>query len=83
MTVCPFEAIRIAHSFHAAIYCVGWPPMTPEDFYAHALLAAFPVAMRSTEIFDPSAKAQQVALAHEYAAELTDTFKRYRREFGN
>jgi hypothetical protein len=57
--------------------------MTPEDFYAHALLAAFPVAMRSTEIFDPSAKAQQVALAHEYAAELTDTFKRYRREFGN
>jgi len=48
--------------------------MTTHEFYAQALLAAFPVAA-SSNILDPSAQETIAKLAHAYAAALTETFK--------
>jgi hypothetical protein len=46
--------------------------MTTEEFYAQALIAALPIALRGHQ---PEAKPQIAQEAHAYAAALTDIFK--------
>jgi hypothetical protein len=55
--------------------------MTTEEFYARALLAAFPIADAAL----PSTQSKTIkgiaSLAHEYAGALTDVYKSNRRSF--
>jgi hypothetical protein len=51
--------------------------MTTEEFYARALLAAFPIADAATK----TSQSTTTSLAHDYAAALTAVFKRNRKSF--
>jgi hypothetical protein len=53
--------------------------METEEFYAHALLSALPSVIIKNNM-EPS-QATIAALAHEYAAALTETFKRNRNTY--
>jgi|HubBroStandDraft_4_1064222.scaffolds.fasta_scaffold2733366_1 hypothetical protein len=55
--------------------------MSTEEFYGQALLAAFPIAVRESNFDKARQKAESCALAHEYAAELTQVFKKNRGSF--
>ena len=52
--------------------------MTTEEFYAEALLAALPIAIEK-HLHDK--KSEAISFAHEYAALLTETFKRNRNTY--
>jgi hypothetical protein len=52
--------------------------MTTEEFYAHALLAALPIAI---ERQPHDQKSEAISFADEYAALLTETFKRNRHSY--
>jgi hypothetical protein len=55
--------------------------MTTEQFYAHALLAAFPIAYAAIPP-SPSKTIKGIASsAHDYAAALTDMFETNRESF--
>jgi hypothetical protein len=55
--------------------------MKNEEFYAQALLVALPIA--NAEIPPSKSKSREgiASLAHEYAAALTNAFKRNRKTF--
>jgi hypothetical protein len=55
--------------------------MTTEEFYADALLAAFPVATEKSGFDARGGKSKVVEFAHEYAALLTETFKNNRHTY--
>ena len=52
--------------------------MTTEEFYAHALLAALPIAI---ERQPHDKKSEAISFANEYADLLTETFKRNRHTY--
>jgi hypothetical protein len=52
--------------------------MTTEEFYAQALLAALPLAIEKS-LHDK--KSEAISFANEYAALLTETFKRNRNTY--
>ena len=52
--------------------------MTTEEFYAHALLAALPIAI---ERQPHDKKSEAISFADEYAALLTQTFKSNRKTY--
>ena len=55
--------------------------MTTKEFYARALLAAFPIATAVSTPNQFKTKDGTASLAHEYAAALTAVFKRNRESF--
>jgi hypothetical protein len=55
--------------------------MTTEEFYAHALVAALPVAVEKSPFDARAGKSKVTEFAHEYAALLTQTFKRNRETY--
>jgi hypothetical protein len=52
--------------------------MTTQEFYAHALLAALPIAI---ERQPHDKKSEAISFAHEYADLLTQTFKSNRKTY--
>jgi hypothetical protein len=52
--------------------------LTTEEVYAHALLAALPIAI---ERQSHDKKSEAISFAHEYAALLTQTFKSNRKTY--
>jgi len=55
--------------------------MTTKEFYAHALLAAFPIADAVTKSSESQTKDGIASLAHDYAVALTAVFTRNRKTF--
>jgi hypothetical protein len=55
--------------------------MTTEEFYARALLAAFPMSEAAIGPNQTKTIGAIASLAHNYAAALTDVFQTHRKSF--